>query len=567
MYNPVLEATRVSSSQSSRDSQSTAVSSGTNVAGVNSDKASSNFAGSATKIVPGGEKPQPAPGHAAKKRYTLQDGRAVLTEREAYDNLGFSFPTWKKWSILSVIFAIQVSMNLNASLYANAAPLLSNHFHISEQAARVGQMIFLVAYAFGSELWAPWSEELGRWPILQLSLCLVNIWQIPCALAPNYGTIVVARFLGGISSAGGSVTLGMVADMWTAQEQQFAVAFIVFSSVGGSVIGPIFGGLIEANLSWHWNFWIQLIAGGVVQAVHFFFVPETCAKVLLDREAKRRRRAGEEVVYGPSEVEENRFAPRKILTIWIRPFHMFLCEPIVLFLSLLSGFSDALIFTFLESFGPVFRQWGFTTETMGAAFVAIAVGYFIAYASFIPWIWKQRNQLRKDPHSLQPEARLWWLLFTVPLEPIGLFGFAWTSFGPPHVPWIAPMIFAAMIAIANFAIYMATIDYMIEAYGPYAASATGGNGFARDFLAGIAALYSVPLYTNLGPHSLEWASTLLGFLAILVAIPVYIFYWKGPEIRARSRFAQELVRREEREEKEATEEGAAGMGGVRTGIV
>jgi hypothetical protein len=35
-------------------------------------------------------------------------------------------------------------------------------------------MIFLVAYAFGCEFWAPWSEEIGRWPVLQLSLLLVN---------------------------------------------------------------------------------------------------------------------------------------------------------------------------------------------------------------------------------------------------------------------------------------------------------------------------------------------------------------------------------------------------------
>lgn len=39
---------------------------------------------------------------------------------------------------------------------------------------------------------------------------------------------------------------------------------------------------------------------------------------------------------------------------------------------------------------------------------------------------------------------------------------------------------------------MATVDYMIASYGPWSASATGGNGFARDFLAGIAAMYSVP---------------------------------------------------------------------------
>lgn len=72
---------------------------------------------------------------------------------------------------------------------------VSQKYGVSEQAARVGQMIYLVAYAFASEIWAPWSEEFGRWPVLQLSLFLVNIWQILAALAPNFGSLVVARFL------------------------------------------------------------------------------------------------------------------------------------------------------------------------------------------------------------------------------------------------------------------------------------------------------------------------------------------------------------------------------------
>ena len=74
-------------------------------------------------------------------------------------------------------------------------------------------MIFLVTYAFGCELWAPWSEEVGRWPVLQLSLFLVNIWQILAGLAPNFGSLLLARALGGLCSAGGSVTLGMIADL------------------------------------------------------------------------------------------------------------------------------------------------------------------------------------------------------------------------------------------------------------------------------------------------------------------------------------------------------------------
>ena len=297
------------------------------------------------------------------------DGKIELKQADCYDKLGFSFPTWKKWAILSVIFAVQVSMNLNASLYGNANNLLAKEFGISKQAARVGQMIFLVAYAFGCELWAPWSEELGRRPVLQASLLLVNIWQIPCALAPNFGTIVVGRFLGGISSAGGSVTLGMVADMWESDDQQYAVAFIVLSSVGGSVIAPIVGGFIQQYLSWHWNFWIQLIVGVAVQILHFFTVPETRTTIMIDKEAKRRRKAGETNIYGPDELKEKRLNFMEVLTIWARPFEMFMREPIVLCLSLLSGFSDALIFTFLESFQPVYEQWSFSTPQVGLAFI------------------------------------------------------------------------------------------------------------------------------------------------------------------------------------------------------
>lgn len=42
---------------------------------------------------------------------------------------------------------------------------------------------------------------------------------------------------------------------------------------------------------------------------------------------------------------------------------------------------------------------------------SIAVGYLIAYLSFFPTIHRHRVIRRKDPDALQPEARLWWLLW------------------------------------------------------------------------------------------------------------------------------------------------------------
>lgn len=183
-------------------------------------------------------------------RSNRTDGKVELTEDDAYDKLGYSFPAWKKWMILVTILLIQTSMNLNASIYANGVDGLAEKYTISKQKARVGQMIFLICYAFGCELWAPWSEELGRWPTQQLSLFLVNIWQLPAALAPNFGAIVVARALGGLSTAGGSVTLGVIADLYQPEDSgfQYAVAFVVLSSVGGAPVGAVIGGFVGQYL-------------------------------------------------------------------------------------------------------------------------------------------------------------------------------------------------------------------------------------------------------------------------------------------------------------------------------
>lgn len=239
--------------------------------------------------------------------------------------------------------------------------------------------------------------------------------------------------------------------------------------------------MLFKDLSWHWNFYIQLIFGASVQLVHMF-MPECRSTIIMDREAKRRRKEGIEDIYGPNELKTPRISLKEAGRIWLRPFEMFVREPIVLCLSILSGFSDAIIFIFLEGFSPVYDQWNFNVLAKAWAFIPINLAYFLAYFSYLPWIWKdERMRKIKGPNCHQPERRLKWLLWVAPLEPIGLMGFAWTSLGPGRgVHWIAPMVFSCLIGIANYAIYFSSVDYMIAAYGVYSASACGGS--KCDFL-------------------------------------------------------------------------------------
>lgn len=50
-------------------------------------------------------------------------------------------------------------MNMNAGIYGSALEQFQEHFNVSAQVGRLGQGLFLISYAFGCELWAPFSEE------------------------------------------------------------------------------------------------------------------------------------------------------------------------------------------------------------------------------------------------------------------------------------------------------------------------------------------------------------------------------------------------------------------------
>jgi len=118
-------------------------------------------------------------------------------------------------------------MSQNAAVYSNAVKPLNEHYGITR--ARDGMAAFLITYAFGCEFWAPWSEEFGRFWIMQMSLFFINLWQPMAGASSSWSMVLAARVLGGFSTAGGSVTLGMVADMFDAEEQQYAVLWVFIS--------------------------------------------------------------------------------------------------------------------------------------------------------------------------------------------------------------------------------------------------------------------------------------------------------------------------------------------------
>jgi len=77
------------------------------------------------------------------------------------------------------------------------------------------------------------------------------MWLIPCAAAQNIQTLLVARFLGGLSgSAFLGVAAGTVVDMFIPQQLLYPMTVFSGASFVGPALGPVMGGFINSFTDW-----------------------------------------------------------------------------------------------------------------------------------------------------------------------------------------------------------------------------------------------------------------------------------------------------------------------------
>lgn len=292
-----------------------------------------------------------------------------------------SMPKLRRWLIVLVVSASSVCVTCASSLYTTTYGQLITEFHTSREIATLGLSLFVVGLGIGPMVLSPLSEFYGRRPIYIYSYLFFLIWLIPCAVAPNIATMLVCRFLDGLSgSAFLSVAGGTVGDMFTRSELSAPMMVYTAAPFIGPELGPLLGGFINQYTTWRWSFYVLLIWAGVQLSLIILFVPETYHPVLLRQKAQRlRKETGNEAWKAPIE-RLSRSIPKTVLWSCIRPFQLLIFEPMCLNLCILSAILLGILYLFFGAFPLVFeKNHGFTISQTGLTFLGLFVGMVLVY--------------------------------------------------------------------------------------------------------------------------------------------------------------------------------------------
>lgn len=140
------------------------------------------------------------------------------------------------------------------------------------------------AYAIGNVITVPLSAMLsnlfGRKVYFTASVVLFTFSSLMCGLSASLWTLVLWRFIQGLGGGGLlSTAQSIIADTFPPKELATATAIFGIGLMIGPALGPVMGGYITDNWSWHWIFFVNVPIGVIAAFLSWSFVPNLAEAV------------------------------------------------------------------------------------------------------------------------------------------------------------------------------------------------------------------------------------------------------------------------------------------------
>lgn len=180
------------------------------------------------------------------------------------------------WLVISLLLAVG-SYQLNNTMIAPANPLIITELNTDTATVGLAQTLFLLMGAISAIIVTRISDWTGRRRALIISLCLLMVGNLICALAPSVELYLVGRTISGMCGAVYAFAFLILHDVLELKTFSRALAIIAAVKAGLGGGEAVLAGSIVDSLGFRAVFWTMLAFTGLAVIVCRFAVPERIA--------------------------------------------------------------------------------------------------------------------------------------------------------------------------------------------------------------------------------------------------------------------------------------------------
>src|SRR4051794_36561025 len=164
------------------------------------------------------------------------------------------------------------------SLVAPALPEIQRDLHTSATAVAWVLTAFLLSASIFTPILGRLGDMFGKERMLVVALVTLAFGSLVAALASSIGLLILGRVIQGAGGAVFPLAFGIIRDEFPRERIASGIAMIsAILGVGGG-LGIVFAGPIVEHLSYHWLFWLPLVAIVIAAIATHLFVPESPVK-------------------------------------------------------------------------------------------------------------------------------------------------------------------------------------------------------------------------------------------------------------------------------------------------
>ncbi len=467
--------------------------------------------------------------------YEVDDnGLISLTKSSSLNPQNWPFKERIQYTVLYAVTTFLAQLNSTTMSSDYFISDMSYLYNIGHECSMLATTLYVLGIAIGPMVFAPISEMYGRKMGVLVPLFISGVFSLVTSVSYNVPSIMVTRFLSGLFAGAPIVSSGgVMSDLWTAQARGGALAFYACLVSAGALLGPTIGSiLIHSNSSaqgWRIPQWLCGLAELAWFLISFGVVKETYRPVVESKLA-RKLRLSERSWKLHSKHDTWTFSLTELIHVhFFRPFAMLL-TPIVFLMALYASYVFGLFYLMITNVPVAFNLcYGWTGTVATLPNIPFFIGVLVGNGVNMFWSKKYGDYIDKHDGKALPEERLPIMMITQWLMPIGIFIFGWSSWKSIH--WIVPCIGVAFMGTGYITIFQGCLNYLVDCFPHYAASAIAANTFLRSIFAATFPLFAKQLFTNLGVH---WGASVIGFISIgMLPIPFY-FFKNGARIRIKN---------------------------------